>query len=351
MAPHYPPGLSAGEPIESATASREKRRVALAARAVISEFTSVFFHRLDGIAAKVDALCAKVDRTVGDGLRGEDARAGVSHDISGFDARLSRLELLLFRVPLEEFKIVDEHVKATLPKLMEAKNINEPEIEMSPGKKPGRAHVGAAMSPQEHVKKYLDTAVHFDISSEDGGSSEYASTDVGSHVSLGIDVVGDWRIVPEATWTSIYTHFPHPGKDAVGVNSNCSAHAQALPKFEKDDWVISNRRLVSIMRFGYGAYDGQVRVAHPDESLDAWSSGTWRSIAVISPLEFPRRFRATSSFQSADKIPVDISPGMEGTLWSFDRDGDLVVSFNDDAEKKYVFMSDATKLEFELEQA
>lgn len=51
-----PAGLSEGEGGESATASRERTRVALTARVIVEELPSLIFGRLDELCRKIDAI-------------------------------------------------------------------------------------------------------------------------------------------------------------------------------------------------------------------------------------------------------------------------------------------------------
>ena len=107
------------------------------------------------------------------------------------------------------------------------------------------------------------------------------------------------------------------------------------------DWVIADSRLVSIVRLGYDDYDGQARVLRPDERMDDWSAGHWRPLSTVGRLRLPVRFTATQDFLSGDEPPLQVTAGMSGTLFKFDKDDDLVVKWDKHRGKHFVFLDDA----------
>ena len=123
-------------------------------------------------------------------------------------------------------------------------------------------------------------------------------------------------------------------------------HASSAPELEIDAWVIRAHRLVSIHKFGHGAYAGQVRVLSPDEDGRRWEHGEWVHQSSISPLCLPARFQTTNVCLSANDPPVRIAQRSNGTLIRSDKDGDLVVAIGGDMENKRlcIFMLDAARL-------
>ena len=76
--------------------------------------------RFTTLEAKIDKLLSKCYE-----------KGGGENGDGELEARLSQLELLLFRSPLEEFKLLDEHIASMLPKMMPRRNAYEPEVEAS----------------------------------------------------------------------------------------------------------------------------------------------------------------------------------------------------------------------------
>ena len=134
---------------------------------------------------------------------------------------------------------------------------------------------------------------------------------------------------------------------AVGATTNVSeveVHNNQSYKLELDDWVIANGKLVSIVRFGYDQYAGQVRVIGPDERTDERTAGRWLPLTTISRLQFPARFTVQSNFLSAKEKTIDIILGMTGFLCAFDNDADPIVTFDDCDGRHAIFLIDATRL-------
>ena len=52
---------------------------------------------------------------------------------------------------------------------------------------------------------------------------------------------------------------------------------------EVDHWVIYASKLASVVRFGYGSYEGQVRILSPDENCSNWTAGRWVPLAGLTP--------------------------------------------------------------------
>ena len=127
------------------------------------------------------------------------------------------------------------------------------------------------------------------------------------------------------------------------VGGAVSSPSQA---FEADDWVIARGRLGSVIRIGYGLFSGQARISWSNEDVAAWSSGEWLPISEIRQLERPIQFRCMQQILSADEPAVRFSSGTTGSLLSFDRDGDLVVSIDGQNGRKCIFQSDAVSLDF-----
>ena len=82
-----PPGLCTSEP-ESATVSRERRRVALAARTAVSELSNMLLEHLREQQSSINSLHANVDSLLGQGVKAETTNAEPSWNmyIIGFSA-------------------------------------------------------------------------------------------------------------------------------------------------------------------------------------------------------------------------------------------------------------------------
>ena len=118
-------------------------------------------------------------------------------------------------------------------------------------------------------------------------------------------------------------------------------------QFEVNEWIIVNRQLASIVRFGYGQYEGQARVLRPDERMGDWTAGCWQPLSMISRLSFPARFTVRSTFLSVNEPPIQIQQGASGYLRKFDMEDDLIVTIDGRAGRHFIFLSDATRLDME----
>ena len=323
-----PPGLTSSDP-ESATVSRERRRITLAVKVAIAEISREFSSRFDSIESKLDDLLDVVPN------HGE--------------SRLARLETLMVCSPS-----ADEVLEQMLTK----HNRFQPDEELSPDRNSVSENDTSSVpeqiprSPQSNVVQILDNVLQFDISSDAGGISYVAtaeSDDDGSTICdltnnvqascdltafPGVNFNGDWRAIPTEDWGHMHNKF--------------SAYSRVLAKpvlnIEIDDWIVVDCRLASVVRFGYDKYAGQVRIVWPNERVDDWAAGQWRPRSSISPIVYPFRFAATRDFLSADEAPINIVCGMRGSLCTFDKDGDLVITLDDIPGTHYVFLADAVWL-------
>ena len=71
-------------------------------------------------------------------------------------------------------------------------------------------------------------------------------------------------------------------------------------KLEVDDWVVVHKRLASIVRFGYGDYENQVRILFPNESTKDWTAGRWQVLSGVTKLVLPSQFVIDDDVVTAD---------------------------------------------------
>ena len=121
-----------------------------------------------------------------------------------------------------------------------------------------------------------------------------------------------------------------------------------VDKFAVDDWVLVNNTLASIVRFGYGQYEREIRVLGPQESTCDWTAGRWVAATSVKKLALPVPCRASRQALSADDPGVPIQKGATGFLTGFDKDGDMRMMFDAGAGHLHlcVFIQDAVLFEF-----
>ena len=117
-------------------------------------------------------------------------------------------------------------------------------------------------------------------------------------------------------------------------------------KFETDDWVLVDKKLVSIVRLGHCDYAGQARVLRPDESMHSWTAGSWTRLSSIQPVRFPLRLVvATHELLTANDPPLCLSRGTVLHLIKFDSEGVLLVHVGGGPKNHTIFLADAIALE------
>jgi hypothetical protein len=407
-----PPGLSDSDYPESATASRERRRVSLAARSAVQMLESSLLDRFGCLEKKLDCVL----RALG------QVEIPCGEVVEEMAQRISRLETLevcstntcvdsvlnemihqsvipsvdnvLNKMVQEKcsLNLVDAHpepeTKLSPPRV--ASNCPEPELEFSPEKvtrevnhEPHEPNI--VNSPEKVPNSFTQgksiTALHFDIyvdeckndvgvqasqsyqrsrkgrcngravqtdapinhaqgddedaekdntvlqALEDYGTIATATPDTATGDQ--IKCVGDWRTLPQANWVAIQGKF----------KSN-------VDKFEVDDWVLVNNKLASVVRIGFGQYEGQIRVLWPSEPLGKWASGLWRPLAEVSTLRRPISFKITRDLLTGNEPPISLKCGSTGRLCNFDKEGDLIVTLDAHPGNHYIFLPDAIHLEF-----
>ena len=137
--------------------------------------------------------------------------------------------------------------------------------------------------------------------------------------------------------------------NACDKSSEWTCALDSLPsmrhdELETNDWVIDGQRLGSIIRFGYGLYDGQVRIAYCNENPNDWTAGIWRSKSALERLMLPFHFQVGAKLHTANKPGVGVQSGVFGYLIGFNREGDLVITLDGDLKKHGVFVDDARNL-------
>ena len=112
--------------------------------------------------------------------------------------------------------------------------------------------------------------------------------------------------------------------------------------------MLASGHLASVVRFGYGQYDGLVRVLGPRESVHDWRAGTWISLDSVAKIRFPVPCRATQEVVSANRTALTIPAGTCGEFMSFDKEGDLIMAFDVGKGRRrvYVYIEDAAAFEF-----
>ena len=128
--------------------------------------------------------------------------------------RIDRLELLLFKMPMQDFTELDEKIKKLMPR-SESRSIlahtttciPQPEIEQSPEKQ----------HPQKAERSYPQASrcLHFDIHSEPELEEEkLAGADRLDAVCKEEDITtetisldGDWRSLPKDSWDALHNKF------------------------------------------------------------------------------------------------------------------------------------------------
>ena len=67
-------------------------------------------------------------------------------------------------------------------------------------------------------------------------------------------------------------------------------------------------------------------------------------MSSCAQLKLPHPFRVEDRFLTADDPGVEVLRGASGHIIGFDRDGDLVISFDGAPKKHHVFIADARNL-------
>ena len=109
-----PPGLSDGDVVETATASRERRRVGLAAKVAAEQMSQVLASRLDAIELKLDRTLAYMADSMERHFATDPpelARSAGEDRSLLVDERLQRIEKLLFSADISKF---DEAIRTML---------------------------------------------------------------------------------------------------------------------------------------------------------------------------------------------------------------------------------------------
>ena len=181
-----PPGL-AGIVAESATFSRERRRIALAAREVSAAATEKIMTRLDEVTAKLDAIIAHCDVYV--------TLTSGAEEMSVMKTGLDRMETISAVSPVLEPSL-DEVLNEVMARKVRqskgvSKGLHEPEQEAS---------------PQKHAEFDIwesdDDSIESDISLSDAVANVQSSK-----LAQVIDVRGDWRSLPTFEWEVLHSKF------------------------------------------------------------------------------------------------------------------------------------------------
>ena len=81
----------------------------------------------------------------------------------------------------------------------------------------------------------------------------------------------------------------------------------------------------SVMRCGYGAYEGQVRIGLVTEDLQKFATGQWVSTADCHLLEHDDKLRATTDLEDATESRRHVTKGSTYRFRGFDKDGDILL--------------------------
>ena len=124
--------------------------------------------------------------------------------------------------------------------------------------------------------------------------------------------------------------------------ANCQ-DGELLRAYGINEWVNVQGRLASIIRFGFGDFDNEVRVRWSDEPNE-WSAGSWCPLRSISPLTLPARFTVSREITTATNPPVQVRPDTQGYLLDFDGEGDLIIRLDGRRCKTYIYLENAESL-------
>ena len=202
--------------------------------------------RLDRLDATTALTNAKLDQLI-DMRNGIDTSSRnatqpiVDHDVTELSTRLSRLELLLFRVPLSEFKVIDDHISAMLPGVAPFKSdhIDLPFVPAFPyrGGKLIRweatdqndgANLHRDGNNDEDVKGHavtiekneaLSTCLRFDISDPDAPKASHDSEPDTDPKDILWSTEGVWEQLPQHAWRTIHNKFGRYDKSDRDVMS------------------------------------------------------------------------------------------------------------------------------------
>ena len=90
------------------------------------------------------------------------------------------------------------------------------------------------------------------------------------------------------------------------LQSMLPEHVAMNDVLEANDWVICARKLVSVVRVGYGMYGGKVRILHPHENDCEWSAGQWVPHCNVIKQRLPAQCRTIREALSADDPAIHI---------------------------------------------
>ena len=141
----------------------------------LSSFTKAMDFKFDAILEHITGSPAQKSSPLGD----------VTSEMRDVTERINRMELLLLRTSLEDFRTLDQEIEQLLPKTVPSSEIkkdessSEPEIEESPNK-----------ILKSHTNNEVATAMKFDIFEEKVNMG--SQTDGAHHRAKAVDTVDAW---------------------------------------------------------------------------------------------------------------------------------------------------------------
>ena len=304
---YAPPGLSLSDSsYESATKSRERRRVALAVKHAMSEMENVVVQRLQTLDYKIDKVLEFIGRSI------------VPPD-AGLSDRVSRLETLFVCTQPSVDDVLDSMFRKTETerKFKTGRYATEPEAEATPSKgdrsldfvtnigcmkanifedemapvelhaKTVAVQTNAVPEPMKHCwhgcAARAEAVGVEELSDAHGIPEEFSSINAKADEAAARENVESSCLKIDVADGKSSDQIDASDGDKLGLTGNESS----VVKYEVDDWILVNGKLASVVRVGFGHYEGQIRVLRPNEPLEKWSAGEWRPLTQVSILKRP----------------------------------------------------------------
>jgi len=99
-----------------------------------------------------------------------------------------------------------------------------------------------------------------------------------------------------------------------------------------------------VVRVGYGAYAGMVRICLPHEDLSAWSSGRWVDALVCRPCLPGMPIVFTANVISDDVYQIQLLDGMRGLVRDVAAEGDVLIMVGDLRRLVWIFRDNLAHL-------
>jgi hypothetical protein len=288
---------------------------------------------------QIVALLSKVD-ALSNLVLDFQQRTERSTEIGLLHDRMARLEVLTVCSPMLD-PSVEEVLSQALAKKTSTRSahpvtpqrLTEPEVEESPVKTVNfDIYSDAGDDEKKHVPKAL------------GGDT----WDLDRCYAYGQDKqTASWEQLPQTAWHHIYEKFIEKEdskelEDKKKDNQLVEVAQTVLDDspIEKNELVLCNGEIVTVIRIGFGEYFGRLRICRQDENHKSWGSGTWVGSDRCTPIRAPMKLRVKERFWSANEDSVHLEIGQIGSLCAYDKDGDLEIRFEGIQRTQFVLAED-----------